>query len=1089
MKQRLLRLPALLLALCCLFSAFPVMATAEGEATVTLSPGEVEFWVGFGSPCELKTTVTGAPEGSVVRYASSDAGIASVSETGNLTPLSLGVTYVTATLTNADGTAVYATSNTVTVRVVENPITIPEGSDPENQLFNLGSTSVPRIDKDEFLTWPTEYGNAHVTLWKDGKTGVVTMTVDDNIMAEFAFWNELLLQYGLPTTFIAPTSGYSEAASMWQYETTLGQAVQSHTHGHPSGGDYDKMSTAEVWMDFYLGYLEIGKYSGSPSRIIGYSYGWNNAEYSSKIYIAGRGTTGSANGVTATNYNQTASFSGLNSSYMTKFNAITEGSGRGGWCSVHWHSVSRSTDLVRQIYASLYELSEQRKIWTATFADAAMYGQERDTSILTVTGSSDNVFSFVLTDRMNDNYYDFPLTVAIRADSRWQAAAAMQNGVEREVEVVEKDGATYLLVQAVPDRGEVTVRRLTLSGEQTEDGMISFVPEEASSPLSSLCRKTFTFAVDASWQHAWAVQDGAALPVRLYTEAGVRYAAVTCIPGRGRVVLCREAADSDLALSPECTMTDVSEGRVTPTEGKTVTVSSAEELNLLADYVNIGHNMAGVTVLLTCDIDLSDTPLCRPVGWKLEGEKSSTLRFYYPFSGIFDGAGHSITGLFYDADVCGTGLFGYTDGATIKDLSVSGQLSGIKWVGGLVGSMNGGTLQNCRFTGSVSSAGFGQRNSGSYTGGLVGQLIGGTVSGCTANAAVHTTAGDGDNSGNYTGGLVGTYGGNATVTRCVFSGTVTAVATEGGKGARHVGGLVGGGDKATLRDSVFSGTVSGEQYVGGLVGTLSSNAEHAVYNCAASGSVTGVTYVGGISGIMSPSSRAKCKNCLADVNVTATGEEAVAGRLFGAINAGNNNPSPSSLFYPAGDSPLPLFVPQGTKNPSAKAYAYTPAHLDGTATEALTGGKTSLVDALNVWVEANAAGGYGTWSMTAGESLPVPVRLTYDAPVAHTPAAAVNDAGQAFDAAIGSLSADSSVFENYAAFDTAFRLLSGLNPAHADIADILWLTEAALAYNAEIASGRSAMLCLVRLGQVLSARAMQENTDTPAAEAAAPTAP
>ena len=33
------------------------------------------------------------------------------------------------------------------------------------------------------------------------------------------------------------------------------------------------------------------------------------------------------------------------------------------------------------------------------------------------------------------------------------------------------------------------------------------------------------------------------------------------------------------------------------------------------------------------------------------------------------------------------------------------------------------------------------------------------------------------------------------------------------------------------------------------------------------------------------------------------------------------------------------------------------------------------------------------------------------------------------------------------------------------------------------------MLCLVRLGQVLSARAMQENTDTPAAEAAAPTAP
>lgn len=1071
MKQRCLRLSALVLALCCLLTLCPVAVTAEGEPTVVLSPGEVEFWVGFGSPCALRSTVSNAPAGSVLRYASTDESIAAVSETGDLTPHATGVTYITAALTNADGTILYATSNTVRVRVTENPVTIPEGSDPENQLFSLGSTSAPRINKEEYLTWPTAYGEAHVTLWKDGKTGVVTMTVDDNIMAEFPFWNELLADFGLPTTFIAPTSSYGESSPMWQYENALGQSVQSHTHGHFSDAGYNAMSTAEIWMDFYRGFREIEDFGGAPSRIIGYSYGWNNSVYSSKIYIAGRGTAGVINDAATVNYNQTSSFSGLGSDYMTRFLALTEGTSRGGWCSVHWHSVSKSTDLVREIYASLRDLSEERKIWTAKFADAAMYGQERDTSTLTVTESTDNTFSFLLSDRMNDNYYDLPLTVAIRADSRWQAAAATQNGTECEVEIVKKDGATYLLVQAVPDRGAVTVRRLTLSGEQTEDGMISFAPEEAPNTYASACQKTFTFAVDDSWQHAWAVQGSTSLPVRLYTEAGVRYVSVTCTPGQGRVVLCREAPDSDLALSPECTMTDVADGRVTPAAGKTVTVSSAEELRLLADYVDLGNSMAGVTVLLTCDIDLTDAPLRRTVGWKLESEKSSTLRFYFPFSGIFDGAGHTVSGLSCTVPVCGTGLFGYTDGAAVRNLHISGTLAGVKWVGGIIGSMKGGTLENCSFTGTVSSAGSEQRNSGSYTGGLVGQLIGGTVSGCTASASVLTAAGEGSNSGNYAGGLVGHYSGSAVVTRCVFAGSVTTAASENGNGAEYIGGLVGGGDKAVLRDSVFSGTVGGRRYVGGLVGSLSSNSEHAVYNCAASGSVTGVTYVGGISGIMSPSSRAKCRNCLVDVSVTATGEEAVAGRLFGAVNAANNNPAPSSLFYPESDDPLPLFVPQGTKNPTATAYAYTPAHLDGTAAESLTGGKTSLVDALNIWVEANAAEGHGTWSMEAGESLPVPVRLSYDAPVAHTPTADVTDAGQAFGAALGSLSADSPVYENYKAYDTAFRLLSRVDPENTEIADILWLSKTALAYNAEIASGRSAMLCLVRLEQLLGARA------------------
>lgn len=1074
MKNRISRLLALLLAVCFAIAVCPTVSLAEEETalpSVSLLPGEVEFWVDFGSPCELKTVTENAPANSVVRYTSSDTAIVTVSDTGNLTPVSKGTAYVTARLTDSTGETVYATSAPVTVRVVDNPITIPEGSDPDNQLLTLGSTSTPRINTNEYLAWPSAYGDAHVTLWKDGRVGAFTMTVDDNIALDFDTWTSWLEQYGLPTTFIVPTSGHTESAPVWNYYLALGQGVQSHSRSHPSSAAYNQMSTAQVWMDFYLGYKDITQYTDTPSRIIGYSYGWNNATYSSKIYIAGRGTSGAINSAATVNYNETGSLSGLSSTYMDKLNAITTGSSKGGWCSVHWHNIGSAADLLGQIYASLYDLSEQRLLWVDLFANVAMYGQERDTSTLTVTGTGANSISFTLTDRMNDLLYDFPLTVAIRVDDTWQAAAATQGGREIEVEVLEKDGATYLMVQAVPDRGAVTVRRIAVEDLSQVDGLISLVPADLSGTGADV-QKTFTFPVDDTWQHAWAVQDDQILATECYTFAQQRYVKVTGTLGGGRIVLCREDADSDLQTAPVCTVTDMVSGKVTPTSAQTVTISSIDELDALARYVNAGHDCAGVHFALTCDLDFDGAPLPHVIGRMMMGESSSGLRFYYPFSGIFDGCGHSISNFTYEQDVCGSGLFGYTKDATIRNLHVSGTYAGIKWVGGIIGYMSGGTLENCTFTGSLSSVGFSQRNSGANTGGLVGSLSGGTVSGCTANATISVTAGSGTNSGNYAGGLVGGANGSSVIKNCRFIGSVTAIPTADGAGAQYIGGLVGGGDNLILRDSAAYATVSGSQYVGGITGSLSSNGSHAIYNCMAQGAVSGSTYVGGIAGYMGPSNRAKCINCLVDVDVSAD-EEGIAGLLFGAINAANNNPGPSYLYYPAAsDSTLPLFVAQGTKGASATAYAYTEAHLNGTATEPLAYGKTSLREALNAWVEAKASDGYGTWTQ-AEDALPTPLHLSFVSP-GFTPDTRTDVSGPAFRAALQGLSAESSAYGNFLAFDTAYTLLSKIEPTTADIDTILWFTQTALDYNSRVADVSSAARKMAELQLLLSGCALRE---------------
>src|SRR6185312_11003417 len=89
------------------------------------------------------------------------------------------------------------------------------------------------------------------------------------------------------------------------------------------------------------------------------------------------------------------------------------------------------------------------------------------------------------------------------------------------------------------------------------------------------------------------------------------------------------------------------------------------------------------------------------------------------FSGAFNGAGNSISGLFIDDTSANyVGLFGYVNGATIKNVELkSVNITGGLYVGGLVGQTdgtNGVTIDKVEVSGSVSASG------NASVGGLVG---------------------------------------------------------------------------------------------------------------------------------------------------------------------------------------------------------------------------------------------------------------------------------------------------------------------------------------------------------------------------------
>ena len=230
------------------------------------------------------------------------------------------------------------------------------------------------------------------------------------------------------------------------------------------------------------------------------------------------------------------------------------------------------------------------------------------------------------------------------------------------------------------------------------------------------------------------------------------------------------------------------------------------------------------------NIDLKD--VCGPeldaeTSWTPIGNSEENA-----YTGTFNGQNFKISGLYIkNTSSDYQGLFGRVNDGTVKDLTVSGTVSGNYNVGGVVGYNNGGTVTGCIFSGSGSVSVTG----GNSVGGVVGQNFG----------SVENCYNIGDVSGNrYVGGVVGDNRG--TVENCYNTGTVS----DGGIS----GGVVGCNQGGSVQNCYNTGAVSGSEFVGGVVGY--NLIRSTVENCYNTGSVNvsgNSSVVGGVVGYNSGS--------------------------------------------------------------------------------------------------------------------------------------------------------------------------------------------------------------------------------------------
>lgn len=261
------------------------------------------------------------------------------------------------------------------------------------------------------------------------------------------------------------------------------------------------------------------------------------------------------------------------------------------------------------------------------------------------------------------------------------------------------------------------------------------------------------------------------------------------------------------------------------TEAEPYLIGSAAELAYLSashTTIKAADESTPVYYKLTSDINLNGNAWT-PIGTGIKTD---------PFTGVFDGDNHTISGLSVELAVDSSntqaGLFGGADGAVIKNVKVIGSKCYGTYSGGILGyGLNGCKVLNCYTkidhidgfaVGGVVGRSESKKDDGEvfgcvsdskllltnylsakdiFAGGIIGVAGGVTISYCTSNTDITIDHADPDPKSNKThliGGILGCQGASSAAAIVKFSystGTIKGYTAAVSNSVAYAGGLVG----------------------------------------------------------------------------------------------------------------------------------------------------------------------------------------------------------------------------------------------------------------------------------------------------------
>jgi oligosaccharide reducing-end xylanase len=329
-------------------------------------------------------------------------------------------------------------------------------------VFLLGSALFPAILRAQV------HPSYQVGTWADFKTCAISYTFDDGCANQFAKAIPIFDQLGYKLTLFTVTDWVKNWEEV-QKAAKTGHEVASHTVTHTN---FKQLSVVKQKGEIETSVKVIdSKISSEKCLTMATPYCAQGSDsLAARYFVAVRGCAGFIESKTPKNMmNVSSVICGTQgpvkkvSDYKAK---ADEAAGENGWLVYLLHGIDNDggyspvpSDTLK---ASLeYLKANDPKFWVSTFSNQAKYLRERDCVSVKENSVSKKTISLSVGDTLkNKEWYNYPLSFRRVLPEGWKSATATQNGKVVNSEIVAVNSVKYIQFNAVPDAGQVVLRRV-----------------------------------------------------------------------------------------------------------------------------------------------------------------------------------------------------------------------------------------------------------------------------------------------------------------------------------------------------------------------------------------------------------------------------------------------------------------------------------------------------------------------------------------------------------------------------------------------------------------------------------------------------
>lgn len=348
-----------------------------------------------------------------------------------------------------------------------------------------------------------------VGTWFDFRKAAVSFTFDDGSPNQYSkvvpIFNEFDMNF---TWFIVTGENFGWPANWEKLKQAAadGHEIASHTVTHTSFGDIsDSLETIELQESREKIESNI---PGEKCITMAYPYCvTGNKSILSEYYLAARICSGAIEPKTPRDFMAISSIiCGTEGSVKTADNFLSKASSAirtNGWCVYLLHGVDNDGGWSPVTSSTLRETLQLFKdnsadFWVDTFGNVVRYIKERNNVSVVETAATDSSFTVQITDELDDEIFNCPVSIRRTLPEGWFSASASQNDEPLDAKIISEENVYSIQFDVIPDKGDVFIAKEIAAAVQSQSKTVTTFSLEQNYPNPFNPQTTIKYALPST---------------------------------------------------------------------------------------------------------------------------------------------------------------------------------------------------------------------------------------------------------------------------------------------------------------------------------------------------------------------------------------------------------------------------------------------------------------------------------------------------------------------------------------------------------------------------------------------------------------